>query len=228
MLAQVEPVCPICRKHPPYRAGMKVCGVCLGLEPEKTKEGVMKSTAQVTQYDEVAEAKAKLDEQVRENKPCKSCGRTPDVAKFYPSRSDKCAECITRISKQNKLASNHKSPPVVAQAIETTPSEILPKIEKTVENEPESSVRAISTCVMCGEEFEPYRRGAIFVHTKCQNCLLEALKRESPSAEILRLNLKKEPELFDLLSKCAQRERRTLEAQALVILERALMAESGR
>jgi hypothetical protein len=213
-------LCPICRVRPPYREGLECCGVCLGLEHSQKEENGMPEA--VTQYDEVAEASAKLAE--KKLRPCSACKRTPNETKFYPSRKDKCADCIAETTKKNRLAiKSVQNPPVVSE----DPPEILQESVNTTENKPEPPS---SVCNICSEPFDPYKRGNVLVRNLCPGCMNERLRLATgrPSKQAIVLDMKDEDGLFEMLCEAARRERRTPTMQALVILERALMAEAGR
>ena len=180
----------------------------------------------VTNYDPAAEAAAIAAERIKNERPCSSCGRPPSQTRFYPSRTDKCVECI----KARRNARTAESPKSYTDLDPVVSSEIDAQPELHVEEQdPVSAPAASCTCRECGVSFEAYRNGVAVVINYCQDCMKKRLKRgirkagdlAAPNFKIV-LDLEQDPEIFEALTRASRSERRTLDNQAIVILEQAL------
>lgn len=234
-----QELCRLCGSRPPWTDHMRVCGVCLGFE--KTQEDPPLPAHEVTNYDPKAENAARLVE-----RPCSSCGRTPSQTKFYPSRKDKCVECI----KAKDMARRAGQPPTYTVVEETTEDKLVPAIpltppldpvvsaeidaqedwrepEPTVVDEPQDET---CKCRECGTSFTAYQSGAVKVSNYCADCLaarLKASRKPESRRFLLSLDLEQEKEIFDALAESAARERRSMVAQAVTLLERVLLNGKG-
>jgi hypothetical protein len=199
-------VCELCGKFPPRHEGMKLCSTCLGLpeggEADPVYEGM-------TNYDPAAEAKAREEEKKAPKRgACRACGKTPDETPFYPSRKDRCKECIKAENRAKSVGSAKYEPIMEPDGL------VIPK--------PAPAERC--TCETCGADFESYKRGSVWIRTKCENCANDTLRRVTcPSKETVVLDMREEPELLAALGESARKARRDRNNQALYLLESLLM-----
>jgi ribosomal protein L37E len=244
-----EALCKLCGLRPPWNYNVVICGVCFGFE--KGQDMTTRADV-VTHYDPEAESAARKNEA-----KCNRCGKTSNEVKFYPSRKDKCAPCITGINRQNR--SNIVIPPPVP----IDPPTIDPVISAEIGTRPETSTSDqearhsvvkdslttdlqpeapdFSTCNWCGQAFAVYMHGAVRMKTTCKACLKKRQTDGSTHEKRIERGLQKYLEesgsilvsfaedlaILNLLEKDAKRERRTLENQILVILERVLVLDGG-
>lgn len=88
----------------------------------------------------------------------------------------------------------------------------------------ESSI--LGTCRTCGSSFEPYLRGSVKMWSLCPSCLKTKIEKSNETRHIkLTVDFSRDSDLFSGLQEYALRQRRTVENQILVVLERAMKEE---
>jgi hypothetical protein len=206
-------MCELCGKFPPRHEGMKLCSTCLGLpaggEADSVEEGV-------TNYDPAAEAKARSEERkVQRPGACRSCGKPPDETPFYSSRKDRCKKCIKAANRVKSAGSPKYEPIMEADGL---------AIPIMLSEERHWLPAERCTCDTCGAEFETYKRGSVWIRTKCEKCSNDTLREVTcPAKDKLVLDMREEPELFAALGESARKERRDRNNQALYLLEGLLL-----
>lgn len=158
---------------------------------------------------------------------CKVCGRTPDETRFYPSRIDRCAECIK--AAKRKWAAENKSWTNIKEELEEVAIPLKNEMSKLEDFEAPAEAKTV-TCKACGAQFVPWQNGGVLIKTKCQDCVKGARKlgweTNLGCSYILRVNFSEDKELLERLGALAKRERRTVDQQVLVILEQILQEET--
>lgn len=240
---QQEP-CRICGKRPPYADGMELCSVCMGIERSEEEHDVPQQAK--------ATGLAKRIAAERE-RPCSICGRIPSQTKFYPSRPDKCVDCIKARIQQEKAQQPPAWSPIEQQEASSSILEVAADPAGEIDSQPdpfespelsygeESSdpiekqpMPDLGKCKDCGATFEVYKNGVTRIRTLCQDCLsarhrrgIREGSRSGQSAYQLVLDLDDDQAIFDALVTSAKRERRTISAQAITLLERVLLPVAG-
>lgn len=220
---QQEP-CRICGKRPPYADGMELCAACMGFEP--SQEGSVTQEAAATSQSQQTGFSSKI--KATPERPCSGCGRTPSETKFYPSRKDKCVECIKARQGLRKAEEPRTYTEIHEQ--ESAPAQLDPMVSAEIDAQverPDLPVHdsELCKCRNCGASFEAYRTGAVVVTNYCRDCLNDRLKvaRKPELRSCITLDFDQDRELFDALADSARQERRTMVAQAITLLERTLI-----
>jgi hypothetical protein len=172
----------------------------------------------------------------RKGRPCSKCGRTPDQTEFFPSRKDKCKECIKALMAENRSKQKPTWTPVEDDSSAKLEAQgLTPEVSAEIDAQPD---RMVAICSVCFREFEPWRNGTVLVRSKCHDCMSDAISEshrrrleaanqddapKSPPNFVLRLDFRRERDLYVRLAKIAVKERRALEAQVFVFLEKILL-----
>jgi hypothetical protein len=155
--------------------------------------------------------------------------------KFYPSRQDRCAECIKADNRRN--GSNKKSYTVIDEQEERTPvKEATEEIQHAISEiepdggDPSVEIESKDTCVclQCGAEFSGYKHGSVNVTKTCQTCIrsrMSSRKSNEPNKITLVFD-EQDEELLSGIGRLAKRQRRTVDAQILTVIEERLQQES--
>lgn len=231
--AEPVTVCRICGLRPTWTENTLVCVVCFGFDKD---DGEMSMSQPAQGFQSVSTQRNMKDA------TCKTCGKTPEETKFYPSRKDRCAACIIKTTAENRTKSNipRQAPlnpppvdPAILAEIDAQPDvPSLPTPDVTVISEPEGHAEpkgpeiSSAICLQCGSRFDPYLNGSVKVRNRCHSCLKANIRQTQQRAvqdkPFLTLDFANEPIVLEALAQSAKHGRRTLDAQAIFLLEKAL------
>lgn len=170
---------------------------------------------------------------VKQPAVCRDCGKSENEVKFYQSRRDRCAGCIMEKNRRRKAA---ESGGMVQEVhVERRSKEMVMEpehIDVGVEDDPKEQTEGIFYhCMRCGAKYEPYRQGSVWAKATCKQCMSDAIragrskrrdKVPMDASQAVTLQFHREPKLLEALATMAAMERRSVENQVFVVLERAL------
>lgn len=152
---------------------------------------------------------------------CRKCGET-DEAKFYPSDPGRCKACRMKIESESK--------PKLWTPIE--PGGDTPAMSP--ETPPETSTTAPDCiCKSCGNSFETYEHGALWITGTCQRCISSKMLQtkahnNAKKHHTITIDFSTEPAwMFETLKEWATRDRRTPSDQIMMLLEDKLREVGG-
>lgn len=151
-------------------------------------------------------------QRLSKNRPpdkCNRCGKAAEDTEWYPSNRYTCKPCLRKREEEVRSEST--------KLYSELPEEVLEQ----------------ATCRACGEKFVPYQHGCTLVKTKCKTCISDKAQKTILTVRGTRLSdpyvvvvdLSNEMEIFERLMAVSKRERRSIDMQALVMIETILKEE---
>lgn len=205
----------VCRSRPSLKLSLNACLARKKAHDDKTRPSHKldpyweckgcEGAIPIEQAEKPKEEIARVEAKKHRSGACADCGRTPEETPFYPSRKERCKECIQ--ARKAAIANG------------------------TLSIQPAESGETCM-CKECGVNFKPWKNGGVTIKSKCKRCVQvrRAVGWHESLGEscVIRLDFERDKELLAAIGALAQKERRAVDQQILTILDQSLLTEERR